>query len=586
MLAAGAATLLLWAAPAHAVTVVVHMYGPGHVKDVHAGGTLDCVTPESQPASAVRDCTADYGAFAGPEIQASVPGGWAGGQRFVGFDQPHTGEIDCDDAPLASAICTFGTGLNSGTMYVTARFTDTTPPLVSFSGGPSSRVASTSASFTFLKNDPVATFECNRDSGGWASCVSGVTYSGLSQGAHSLAVRGKDPSGNISATTTRSWTVDTVAPVASISGGPSGVVSSSSASFAFGANEAATFQCSLDGGEFLPCPGSRTYSGLADGPHTFRVYANDGLQDGPILARSWTVDTSVSVVSTPPALTRDSAPSFAFTSRDPGASFECALGGDGGHDWQPCTSPRSYPGLPEGMHTFKVRLGEDDEPASYSFDVDRNPPGVRIAGGPPSGLAVTSTSVTFALLSDENNATFECRFDGGASAPCASPITLSGLTPGIHEFDARATDAAGNTDPVPASRSFLVKLDQGSPAAGGAGSASPPKLTVTLAFFAHATAKSTRLTRLTVTGVPSGATLIATCSGKGCPRTKTFRSTRAGSVSLTPFRTTLRPGAKITVRVTRPGTIGAVKVLTIRKKKPPLITTLCVPPGASRATSC
>jgi len=45
-------TLLLWAAPAHAVTVVVHMYGPGHVKDVHAGGTLDCVTPEAQPRPA------------------------------------------------------------------------------------------------------------------------------------------------------------------------------------------------------------------------------------------------------------------------------------------------------------------------------------------------------------------------------------------------------------------------------------------------------------------------------------------------------------------------------------------------------
>lgn len=178
-------------------------------------------------------------------------------------------------------------------------------------------------------------------------------------------------------------------------------------------------------------------------------------------------------------------------------------------------------------------------------------------------------------------------------------MTLSGLTPGIHELDAQATDAAGNTDPVPVSRSFLVKLDQGSPAGGGsaggssgasgspgATTAPPPKLTITLAFFAHATAKSTRITRLAVAGVPSGATLVATCSGKGCPRNKTLRSTRAGSVSLTPFRTTLRPGAKITVRVTKPGTTGAVKVLTSRKKKSPLITTLCVPPGASRATSC
>jgi len=512
MLAAGAAAILLWAAPAHAVTVVVHMYGPGHVKDVHAGGTLDCVTPESQPASGLRDCAADYGVFSGPEIQASIPGGWAGGQRFVGFDQPHTGEIDCDDAPSSSAICTFGTGLNVGTMYVNARFTDTTAPVVSFTGGPSSRVSSTTASFTFNRNDPVGSFECNRDSNGWTSCLSGVTYSGLSKGAHSLLVRGRDPSGNV----------------------------------------------------------------------------------GAAVSRSWTVDTSVSLDSTPAELTRDAAPSFRFSASGAGASFECSLGGDGGHDWQPCTSPRSYPGLPEGRHVFQVRTGEDDDPASFAFTVDRTPPGARIAGGPPSGLPVISTSVTFALLSDENNATFECSFDGGAWAACADPMTLTGLTPGIHELDARATDAAGNTDAVPVRRSFLVKLDQGSPAGGGgSGTATttpppPPevKLTITLSFFARATAKSTRLTRLTVTGVPTGASLVATCTGKGCPRKRTFTSTRAGAVSLTPFRTTLRPGAKITVRVTKPGATGAVKVLTIRKKKPPLVTTLCLPPGASKPTSC
>jgi hypothetical protein len=524
-----------------------------------------------------------------------VPAGWAGGQRFIGFDQPHMGEIDCDDAPLASAICTFGTGLNVGTMYVNARFADTTAPIVSFSGGPSSRVASTTASFSLMKNDPVAGFECNRDSAGWASCLSGVTYSSLSQGAHSLAIRGRDPSGNIGATVTRSWTVDTVAPVVSLSG-PTGIVFDSSASFAFGASEAATFQCALDGGPFSSCSGSRAYSGLSAGPHTFRVFANDGLQDGPVVSRSWTVAAAtVALDSTPAAVTRDSAPSFRFRSNDPGASFECSLGGEGGHDWQPCTSPRSYPGLPEGHHTFEVRAGEDDDPASFAFVVDRTPPGARIAGGPPSGLPVTATTVTFALLSDENSATFECSFDGAPWSPCANPVVLSGLTPGLHELDARASDAAGNTDPAPARRSFLVKLDQASPAGGGTSggapsvSTAPPapqKLTVTLSFFAHATARSTRLTRISVTGVPAGASLVATCAGKGCPRKRTFKSTRSGSVALTPFRTTLRPGAKITVRVTRPGTIGAVKVLTIRRKKAPLITTLCLPPGASKPSSC
>jgi hypothetical protein len=116
--------------------------------------------------------------------------------------------------------------------------------------------------------------------------------------------------------------------------------------------------CSLDGTAFAPCPGSRTYSGLADGPHTFRVLANDGLQGGPAVARSWTVDTAAPdtvLSSTPAAVHRDAASVFTFRSDDPGATFECWLGGDGGHDWQPCTSPRTYTALPEGTHPFKVR---------------------------------------------------------------------------------------------------------------------------------------------------------------------------------------------------------------------------------------
>jgi hypothetical protein len=214
-------------------------------------------------------------------------------------------------------------------------------------------------------------------------------------------------------------------------------------------------------------------------------------------------------------------------------------------------------------------------------------------GGPPSGLPVEGSSVTFALVSDDAYATFACRVDGGAWAPCTSPVALSGLTAGDHELDARGTDAAGNTDATPAVRLFHVTLPSSgaSPGPGGpsqlpGGASAAPKLTFTLAFFVHATARSTRFTRLAATGVPAGATTTATCIGPGCPRKKTFTSTRSGSVSLTPFRTTLRPGAKLTIRVTKPGAMGAVKVLTVRKSKAPAITTRCLSPGTTLPASC
>ena len=45
-------------------------------------------------------------------------------------------------------------------------------------------------------------------------------------------------------------------------------------------------------------------------------------------------------------------------------------------------------------------------------------------------------------------------------------------------------------------------------------------------------------------------------------------------------------GAKLTIRITKDGMIGAVKTLTIRRRKAPSVKTLCLPPGATRPSAC
>jgi hypothetical protein len=47
------------------------------------------------------------------------------------------------------------------------------------------------------------------------------------------------------------------------------------ATFTLGADEAATFACSLDGAAYTPCDSPMRYSGLAPGWHTFAVRATD-----------------------------------------------------------------------------------------------------------------------------------------------------------------------------------------------------------------------------------------------------------------------------------------------------------------------
>ncbi len=49
---------------------------------------------------------------------------------------------------------------------------------------------------------------------------------------------------------------------------------------------------------------------------------------------------------------------------------------------------------------------------------------------------------------DDPTADAECSLDGGAWAPCTSPVSRTGLGDGTHSVSVRATDAAGNTSAV------------------------------------------------------------------------------------------------------------------------------------------
>jgi hypothetical protein len=89
--------------------------------------------------------------------------------------------------------------------------------------------------------------------------------------------------------------IDLTPPETTIQGGPSGVVSSTDASFAFVSSEAnSTFECRLDGVAFAPCGSPKSYAGLGTGSHTFEVRAADAFSnvDPTPATRTWTVDTS------------------------------------------------------------------------------------------------------------------------------------------------------------------------------------------------------------------------------------------------------------------------------------------------------
>lgn len=90
---------------------------------------------------------------------------------------------------------------------------DTVAPDTQISAGPSGVTNSSSASFSFSSTEEGSSFECRLDSGGWESCSSQKSVTGLSEGSHVFSVRAIDAVGNIDASeATRGFTVDIPSP--------------------------------------------------------------------------------------------------------------------------------------------------------------------------------------------------------------------------------------------------------------------------------------------------------------------------------------------------------------------------------------
>ena len=103
-----------------------------------------------------------------------------------------------------------------------------------------------------------------------------------------------------------------------------------------------------------------------------------------------------------------------------------------------------------------TRLGQTDPtPALFNWTVDTVVPDTTINSTPPALSGSASASFTFS--SNEAGALFQCSLDGAAVTNCNSPRNYNGLADGVHNFQVRARDAAGNIDQSPVSYSWTVE---------------------------------------------------------------------------------------------------------------------------------
>ena len=133
------------------------------------------------------------------------------------------------------------------------------------------------------------------------------------------------------------YTIDLVPPTTTLTGTPAANSASSAASFTFTGNDVGTgvagFEFSLDGSAFASATSPKSFTGLADGTHTFQVRAVDGagnVDASPELF-TWTIDTTpptVAISAPTPATTGAGSVTYTVTYTDPNFNASTLANGD------------------------------------------------------------------------------------------------------------------------------------------------------------------------------------------------------------------------------------------------------------------
>ena len=201
-----------------------------------------------------------------------------------------------------------------------------------------------------------------------------------------------------------SWTIDLTAPPITFSGAPVDPSNTATASFTFFADRPNSFTCQIDGQAIDACQpdpsdpgnaakGTKGYSGLAEGPHTFTVTATDAAGNVASLGFNWTIDLTasptLSMTSAPLDPTPSNTANFRFQSGE-ASTFDCQLdaaipGTHGSCDpdpddtSNPAKGAKSYTGLSEGAYTFTVTATDgagNPSTQTYSWVIDAQAPSV------------------------------------------------------------------------------------------------------------------------------------------------------------------------------------------------------------------
>lgn len=341
---------------------------------------------------------------------------------------------------------------------------DLTPPETTLTAAPPGIDNATDVVFEFESSEPMSTFECALGNRAYAPCTSPHAVAIPVGGPQTFRVRAMDAAGNVEPEpAAHDWIVDLSVPDTTIDTGPSGPVSSRSATFTFSSPLAGAFECALGQAGFAPCTSPRSFASLEEGCYELRVRAvnSAGTMDPTPAVRQWCVDVTAPVtalVQTPDAFSSSSSGVFEFVAGEAGITFACALDSAAPLACQP---PLVLNRLQEGTHELRIQATDpagnvESMPVTHRWTVDTMAPDTSILSGPAA--VSNASSATLDMGASEDGVTYACQLDSGVFEPCSAPVRYDNLGEGTHVVAIRATDRAGNVDPTPALHRWTVDM--------------------------------------------------------------------------------------------------------------------------------
>ena len=310
---------------------------------------------------------------------------------------------------------------------------DVTPPQedLTLQNAPGDPTSSDDVSITVQGADSTG-YQYRLDSGQWQTVdaiATGLIFTDLSEGSHTLEVRGMDTAGNIQADVVQhSWKIDKTASNAILTGLPLQLTNQTGLNVTVAGADVTAYKYNLDDSGWsseINAAELLAETGLAEGSHEILVVAKDAAgnwqADGDATSFSWQIDV------TAPAAVVSGYPSAATSN----GVVDIDVAGDGvafykyqfnSGAWSSETDAGSNIALTldEGSYDLNV-LGRDQAgnwqsaPTTVSFAIDQSPPGLISVSDSGATSSSSALEFTWSNSSDVEDVKFQVASDAAFS---------------------------------------------------------------------------------------------------------------------------------------------------------------------------